>query len=231
MKFVYEYKDRCGFGCSYAVARALRCRVYDDECECTMRAIKDARDAIIALCMDPAEMEGKKFSIKNFGKEYERSEYPDAGPRFYIEFTKGRMYLTIETDRKWIKICEENRGKIDDLAKKANGKRRVRCVDADDIFSAVKKLEKKYFDGFEITKTALSGSRFCIDIYGQSISSDYYWTYISSKFDLLYKHGQWYLLDVYRERTSCERDSVDAYLTDDAIDYITKRALNPLKCL
>lgn len=98
-----------------------------------------------------------------------------------------------------IKIVAENKMKIAAAINDSQRQARARCIDAEDVYDAVRDVEKK-FDG--VTKKALTGLTIKVDPNGQHFPGAYRWIPESTQLEITRTSTGWYLTKVWRDRTT-----------------------------
>lgn len=96
-------------------------------------------------------------------------------------------------------IKEENRSKIAEAVEKANGRGKARLVSTDDVFGITEYITEKY----GISKTAMNGCKWEVDLNAQHFPNAYKFQPISTHIYIEFSNGNFKLTDV--KRTACWR--------------------------
>ncbi len=109
-------------------------------------------------------------------------------------------------------IKEENRARITQAVEKANGKGKARLVYTDDVFGITEYLTEKY----GISKAALNGSKWEVDLNAQHFPNAYKFQPISTHIYIEFSNGTFKLTDVKRDCCWRSEKHYRAVLSDTA---------------
>jgi hypothetical protein len=94
-------------------------------------------------------------------------------------------------------ISENNRARIETAIAKAQGKAQCRLIEFDDIVKACRTIEKE----LGITRKALEGISYNVDLHAQNFPNAYKYRAESTQFTLTFEKGKWRLVRVFRGYT------------------------------
>ena len=112
-------------------------------------------------------------------------------------------------------INKTNELKIIDTINKIQKGARERLISIDNVYDSIKEIESKLS---EISKNALDGSIFSINIHAQHFANSYNSSPKSTQFNLLYKNRSWRIEDI--ARSCCGDGKIRCRLSDTAKEYI-----------
>lgn len=115
-------------------------------------------------------------------------------------------------------INEQNKYKIQTVLDDVQKRARVRLVYYEDIINACNYIKRN----FNITKKALSGCIFSVDIHASTFSRKYKGTPETTIFQLKVENSKWYLIDCMRSECGPTRIKT-IVLSDTARDAILKQ--------
>ena len=106
-------------------------------------------------------------------------------------------------------INDENRNKIQEAIDQAQEKAKVRLIDSDDVYAAIKAIEERLCF---IPKKYWAGVSAKVNVHAQKFANSYNGIPEATLFEIEYKSGNWRLTDVYRG--ICKNKYVICDLTD-----------------
>lgn len=122
-------------------------------------------------------------------------------------------------------VKDSNRSVIEVMLRDANKYARERKITYEDITRTIEKIEKRYIETLRVSKKSLNGSVFYIDVHAQSFASSYKGVPMSSQFSLLYKDGEFRVVETWRGVCKAPRFRYSARLTDKAKEDLVKNNL------
>lgn len=118
-----------------------------------------------------------------------------------------------------IRVCDENRERIEQEIKKAEGSATTRTLTYDDIVDGIARVEKE----LAIPKKYLLGISFTEDINAQTFPASYKHAPFSTWFTAEYMRTGWFLTGVERRRTGSTEKQFTLSLTEDAKAAVIRR--------
>lgn len=116
-------------------------------------------------------------------------------------------------------IDEAHSAKLQAAIDVAQGKAKVRTIDAGDIILECERVGNR----LDIPKSHMDGISFSADINAQNFPSAYKYIPASTIFNAQYHGGKWYLVGVSRETTRRAGHGVQVKLTDVARESVLDR--------
>lgn len=134
-----------------------------------------------------------------------------------MEAFKQRYYTTKSND--YSKVMEANKHfnnaaeKLTSAITEAEGRARVRLLNARDICKALDIVENKIGS---ITKKSMEGIHICVDVNAQNFPNCYKGSPESTIFCAEYRKGHWYITDIHRGYTARKNHGYTIHLTEEA---------------
>ena len=118
-----------------------------------------------------------------------------------------------------IRICKENRDKIQKALDAVQGRCKERTITVDDIIYSVKDVE----DNLKIAKKAMIGIKVVPDQCCQNFPNAYKYTPYSTQYGMEYTSSGWFLTLVDRKPTKRSGNQYNLTLTEDAKKALVER--------
>lgn len=106
--------------------------------------------------------------------------------------------------------------------REAEGRAKVRTIDADDVAAALHDLEKR----LGISKKSMEGLHVTVDLHAHRFSNAYKGIPESTIFDAEYRRGAWRVVDIRRDRTRAPSNAIVVRHTEQSRQAIIDKYTN-----